>query len=461
MMQVSAYFDARRERRAITSAVRNVASLHAELMRRGDTQRPNGGERVQAQIILTPAGATPGDDCVLSVINTGELDFFLAFMMDHEDGLVGVRSQHAHVSPLRLPLWMQSESEMRRLNAMIAYIYRIHDGIPMARWHPNQVDAADWDDFVARVVAAWDRLKMPAERPILRILRPQAAVGSLVLWKGYHGNTPALRPHQPCVSVFVDYARRETFGDALLELSAAAIAEHPWEFGAGSVACRHAGYNDWANRFHGRPGGLARLGDRLTDTHRFLAGNPLRAPADLPRFLSDDQIETFRRQSYLVIPPEQLEAHIPEWRRLCADAVADLGEYLNDVILHAEGLEGEHTKLDFANPTDPRWEAVGGPRAAAKRHFGDEYALYKRDGSGKRIRNAQCGGSLLTAESGMGAAANLYDSPAQMLLQLELYPLFAQLYRTPNLAWMPERFRVRTSDTASLPIHTDTKVSYK
>lgn len=461
MLAISAYFNARRERRPIPSAVQRLATLHAELVRRGDTNRPNGGERVQAQVILTPAHGFVGDDCVLSVFNTGELDLFLAQMMDCHDGLIGVRSDRPHVSPLRLPMWLQAESELRALNAIVAYIYRVHDGSMMAPWHPPQVAAADWTAFVERVLANWDRLRMPAERPQLRIIRPSASVGSLVLWKGYHGNTPALSPHRPCVSVFVDYARRETFGDDLLAQSAAAIAEHPWEFGAGSVACRHAGYNDWANQQRGRAGGLARLGDRLTAQHRYLAGERGIPPADLPAFLSADQIATFERQSYLVVPPEQLEALIPQWRELCAQAVEDLGEYLNDVIFHAEKLEGEHAALDFAVPTDPRWEAVGGTRAAAKRHFDDEYAMYKRNKDGSRGHNAQCGGSLITAESGMGAATNLYDSPAAMLLQLELYPLFAQLYKTPALAWMPERFRVRTSGTAHLPIHTDTKVSYK
>lgn len=461
---VLAYYESLRLRQRPASTALAIKTLHNNLRFLGDTARPNGGERAQAQIVLTLARRDPlsGDDCVLTVVS-GVYDRLLGFMMDYREGLEGVRADRPHVSPLRLPLWMQSEREMRRLNEIISYLYTAHAYGPDAapRWKPAQIESADaWFAFVKRVDAHWDRLRMPAERVVLSIIRPRASVGSVVLWKGYHGNSPALEPFRPCGACFVDYARRSTFPADLLAQSAAILANHPWEISAGSVATRHAGYNDWANRQAGRTGGLSRLGAELTDTHRYLAGEPTDPGHPLVAMLTDAQLEAYERDSYLVVPPEQIETFVPTWSALVAATVADLSQFMSDVVLRAEQMEGEHAELDLMQADDPRWEAVGGSCDAAERHFGDRYAMYKRNSNGKRGRNAQAGGSLLTKESGMGAAANLYDSPAQMLLQLHLYPMFAQLYKTRELVWLPERCRVRTNDTASLPIHTDTKVSW-
>jgi len=459
---LAAYYDARRRRVPPSSAAQQIASFLVKMAMLGDTKRPNRGYRVQAQIILTEANAYAGDDCVLEVFNTGIYDRFLALMMDYKLGLVGVRSLRAHVSPLMLPDWLQAQPTLNNLNDMLRYLHDVHDGKPVARWSPARVEAGEWDAFVARAIEWWPRLGMPPAHVPLRIVRPRAAVGSLVLWKGYHGNSPALSPFRPCVSMFVDYAPRETFGEENLQRVAELMATHPVQYSAGTETTRHAGYNHWANEHHGRAGGLARLAaaDTVTELDRWLAGAPNKPEIKLEPMLSPEQIADFEEKSFLVVPPEQLAQHVPRWQQLCDAAATDLAEFMSDVIIRAEKLEGAHTDFDFANAADPRWEAIGGTQKAAKRIFGDEYAMNKRGADGARVKSAQNGGSMLTMQSGMGAAANLYDSPAQQRLQLALYPLFAQLYRSEDLVWMPERFRVRTNDKAHLPIHTDTKVSF-
>lgn len=465
MSMMNKYYKSKRQCLPLSAESKAVDELQTTLAKLGDSNRPNFGYRVQGQIILTPGRSNNVvDACVLRVLNTAVYNKFLAFLTNWQDGLAGARSSSEHASPVFLPPWLQDEDNLHTLNAIITAAYDAYpEGEQSGGWRPEQVSRVDYDSFIRRVCANWDRLAMPPahERPRVRIIRPQAPCGSLVLWTGYHGNTAALEPPRPCVSVFVDYADRRTFGADLLEESYQKIATAPWQIGAGSSATRHAGNNHESNQIHHRLGGLARLGDAVTPTIRYLVGERAPAPADVPTdVLSEEQIKLLHDQAYLVITPEQMRRLNPDWPKLINGAVDDLSEYMNDVIININQLE-DQDDFDLRNrPDDPRLAAVGGTCKDAERLLGDRYAMYRRKADGSRVKNAQSGGSLLTAQSGMGAAANLYDSPNALLLQASTYPIFAQLYQTVELTMLPERFRIRTGAAGELAIHTDTRVRY-
>lgn len=437
--------------------VRAVAQLQREMSRAGDTNRPNNGQRFQAQIIMTSGRRdSTSDACMLRVLNTTVYDRFLAFLLDARDGLEGIRSAKPHQSPLSLPDAMQRDDQLVVLNDVIA---KCSTGETRSAPHSKlPCTAGQWAAFVARVLQNSDRLAMPATPVPVRVVRPTAAVGSLVLWSGWHGNTAALEHGLPGVAQFVDYAPRSTWTADQRRQSHAILCERPWEFGAGSLACRHAGFNARNNKAHGRAGGLSRLPEEeRTPRAHWLAGDDDAAPTPvhLPPFLSADQQKTLLDQGYLVVPPAQLREHVPRWDSLIAGARRDMSEHLNDVLSLRLGDQLRKRPLDLDTAgDDERWAAVGGSQDDARRHFGDKFALYRPGAT-----DARNGGSMITKQSGMGAATNLYDSPAQMQMQLELYPLFAQLYDNPDLLWVPERFRVRTSDGA-LPLHTDTTVRF-
>lgn len=457
---IDALYNGQRKRKKSTHPqAEAMGRLQQALANAGDACRPNNGLRYQAQIILTRAwrDGRDGSDCVLRVLDNAEIAPFLSFMMDHKRGLAGMRSDRAHVSPLFLPKQMQNDSSMTLLNAILEVIYKCRRDNTLPEWSPRDVLSGDFAGFVLRVLRNWDELRMPAEQPIVKVVVPQACVGSLVIWKDVHGNCGAPDPPIACASLFVDFAPRETFSPAHRAQSSIAMQHRPWQYGAGAVACRHAGYNNLTNAMHGRPGGLARLGAQLTDTHRYLAGDdslPV-PPVGAVTALSADERRFLDKHGYLVLSPQVMERMCPQWQQLIVDARADLAEHMTDVIVR-HGVLADQTPLSFDRPLDPRWQAIGGSRADAKRAFGDEYAMYALDETGARVRDARAGGSLLTRQSGMGAATNLYDSPAQMLLQFACYPLFSQLYGTSELMWLPERFRVRTNKDGELPLHTDT-----
>lgn len=436
-----------------------MGRLQQALANAGDACRPNNGLRYQAQIILTRAWSDGRDesDCVLRVLDNAEIAPFLAFMMDHRRGLEGLRSEREHVSPLFLPERMQKDAGMGLLNAILQVIYTCRRDNAPPQWSPRDITLAQFEAFIQRVLRNWDELRMPAECPRVSVVVPDARVGALVIWKHVHGNCGAPDPPTACASLFVDFAPRETFSPAHRAQSSLAMQHRPWQYGAGAISCRHAGYNNLTNQMHGRPGGLERLGAALTDTHRYLAGDdslPV-PPIGEAGVLTAEQRQQLDRRGYLVLSAEFMQRICPQWQQCIADARADLAEHMTDLIVR-RGKLADQTPLSFDNPLDPRWKAVGGSRGDAKRAFGDEYAMYAMNERDERARDARSGGSLLTRQSGMGAATNLYDSPAQMLLQFGCYPLFAELYGTRELMWLPERFRVRTNRDGELPLHTDT-----
>lgn len=456
--------------------IKATLKLHKEMVERGDTGRPNNNLRYQAQIVLTSGRANhDSDDCaVLCVLSTAVYNRLLAFMMDPVDGLVGVRVDKIK-SPLRLPPLMQNDDSMAVLNLIIESVHALTDGVPPAEQpflssRPFRLASAvtddNWKAWLLRVHLQRAVLQLPAERKRVSVIRPRAGVGSLIIWTSWHGSKPALEEGKPAVSLFVDFAERRTWTAEQRRQSFALISERPWQFGAGSHLCRHAGYNNANNKQRDRRGGIAQLVESVPANSlfmrdiRYLSGDDASVVMPRPSALTDLQIEFLRENGYLVVPREQMLRRYPAWDAHIRQARAELTEHMNDVLgTRAEtGEQLRKRKLDLSTDEgldDARWEAVGGSLDAARRHFGDKHAFYR---PGRQ--DARNGGSLITKTSGMGAATNLYDSPSALCLQIYCYTLFAQLYRTHELMMVPERFRVRTSEGA-LELHTDALVQYK
>ena len=440
---------------------RAVADLHRAMVRAGDTARP---VRYQAQLVLTPARRGDSEDaCVLAVVDSAVYNQLLAYMMDWREGLPGLRSTKEHVTPLMLPTCFQNDRSLALLNACLVDIHEcIGGGSEHGARRPAALPANDaaWQAFVGRVLRNKARLALPAAHRPLAVVRPRASVGSLVIWTGWHGSFAALERGTPAVAAFVDYGPRDVWSREQRAASHRLVSQMPWEFGGGSHACRHAGFNHANNVAHSRPGGLARLSDaERTPLVHWVAGDDDAAVGDvdavtLPAVLTAEQVTAAHADGFLVVQADQLRATFPQWDQWVRQAVDDLSEHINDTLTTAGDVGDALRKrpLSLAND-DARFEALGGTQDAARRHFGSPFAMYRRG-----CRSAMNGGSLLTAQSGMGAATNLYDSPGHVRMQTALFPLFAQLYQTRRLLWVPERMRVRTAG-GELPLHTDTSVA--
>ena len=440
-----------------------VAALHRAMVRAGDAERP---VRYQAQLVLTPARRGDSDDaCVLAVVDSAVYNRLLAYMMDWHSGLAGIRSAKFQAAPLMLPTCFQRDRSLALLNACFGDIHAcVAAGSEDGASRPAALPASDaaWREFVGRVLRNLARIQLPAAHRPLSVVRPSAPVGSLVIWTGWHGSFAALESGTPAVAAFVDYGPRDVWSAEQRAASHRLLSTVPWEFGAGSHACRHAGFNDANNRAHGREGGLARLpDDARTPLVNWLAGDDS-AVADvdalpLAAILTPEQVAAVHADGFLVVPATQLRSAFPQWDAWVREALVALSEHINDTLTTAGSVGDALRKRPFSlvsdDDDDARFEALGGTQDAARRHFGSPYAMY-RHGS----RDARNGGSLLTAQSGMGAATNLYDSPGHVRMQTALWPLFAQLYQTRNLLWVPERMRVRTAG-GELPLHTDTSVA--
>jgi len=414
-----------------------------------DTTR---ADRVQCQLIV--AG-----DSLLTVLNTQAYNRFIQFMLDPRTGFSGIRHA-ALASPLKMPLCLVTDN-MTPLNELLERVYAAHAA-------PESVAALEddeWAEFLQRVLHSWDALEMPAARVQLFVLQPRADPGSLLLWKGWHGSRGLTDSTHPNVAMFIDYARRNVFTSDERQFVHTLSASRPFQMGAGALACRHSGWNHRYNGGAGGEGGLNNLDTTSWAQYDYLCGLDAAEPSSSTRdsltpFLTADELARFDADGYLVLPPARVAAEFGGddlWAEALGELRTQFMAYFNFVMLRAQGRNGDRA-FNLDQPEDPRWEAVSGRRAAMKRHFGDEWVFYARnEATGERSHNPQLGGALITGDSGMGAATNVYDLPRQLAIELSepVWRLMAQLYGTHELMCVFERFRLKTGP-GELGLHTDT-----
>jgi len=412
-----------------------------------DTTR---ADRVQCQLIV--AG-----DSLLTVLNTQVYNRFIQFMLDPRTGFPGMRCT-ALASPLKMPPCLVVDN-MRPLNELLERVYAAHAAAAV-----DALEDEVWTEFLQRVLHSWDALEMPAERVQLFVLQPRAEPGSLVLWKGWHGSRGLTDSSQPNVSMFIDYARRNVFTADEREFVHTLCAARPFQIGGGALACRHSGWNHRYN--NGGEGGLNNLDTTSWEQYDYLCGldsaaaPALRAAAAFTPFLAPEEFARLNAEGYLVLAPARVAAEFGGddlWAEALGELRTQFMAYFNYVMLRAHGRNGDRA-FDLDNPEDLRWEAVSGRRVAMKRHFGDEWVFYARnEATGERSHNPQLGGALITGDSGMGAATNVYDLPRQLAIELSepVWRLMAQLYGTHELMCVFERFRIKTGP-GELGLHTDT-----
>lgn len=432
---------------------------HAKLVETLDTGRPDNGYRVQMQILLTD-GAAPEKACLLRVLSTSAYDGVLQLLSHPVLGLGTWRSARPLKAPLFLPPELWRDPAMPKVNLLLSCIYAARDGHSYAPMWLADSTTDDFDAFVNTVIGMWDDLGLPAKQQSVSVVAVPARKDDLVLWKSYHASAPAVNSHAPHVSMFVDFTPRDTVSAADRARVHELWKTDPLQFGAGSQPTRNSHYNARYNRAkrEGGDGGLATLGaDAGVEAHYFLGDDSVPAP-ELPDVLAAVDLETLHRCGWLVVPGAQLAAVYPEWHRWCAAALRSLTDYLNWVVLDDNGLGEVGWRFDLARTDDRHNTALTGSRRDACAIFGDKWALYKADATGARTHTAQGGGVLITGTSGMGAATNLYDAPAQLQLEVAVAAVAQQVYGRRDLLMVPERMRVKTGNIKQnneLPMHTD------
>lgn len=432
---------------------RNIIKKFGNLM----AQKVRTNDRWQVQIPLF-------GDSLLTVLNTGVYDMLITCMLHPIYGIEDIRQKDdGYFSyPLFLPAIFQPKSDgsMPELNNCISYLHRLHS---TSNPDPKRDKLNNfYQSLVERNPNFWNDFGLPENFVELKCIFPNANPGDIIIWQVYHGSggikTTSSTPSLTC---FYDVTYRNNLSPTERKLYYKRFLAGPFQCGAGSN--RHEGNNFLFRKTRGEKGGLLcglSSEEELTPLTRYLHGDDSVSPLiNPPEFLSPENLREIQEKRYCVFSVKDSVKDtvlVREWLGMIEDLKREFMEYFNWRLFGSEP-EYANYSLSLENPSNPLWEIISGERKVAKEHLGDDFALYFYSSKeGRRVRSPKNGGVKLASDSGMGAAANIFDLPSQRTLRgsVIMYGIMSQLYGTPELIQVAERFRIKTAHKV-LRIHVD------
>lgn len=438
---------------------KKYAAWEESLSRQLETNRPNGNFRWQLEVLLVGPS-------LLTVRNTARYEALVQAAMHPVHGVPALRKSRN--VPLTMPAMFQPPSGDAVLNDFIRYVYEFHalmvdpddDEFPMLPAMPHSllthgISEANMIEFATHVHNTWDGFALPMPRIDVQTLQPVGNPGDVIGWRATHGSAAVFGRASPHAVMFLDVAPRDVFEPSTRDVLYQIQLTRPIDIGGGAKATRHEGWNRRYNQAQGLTGGLALLPPTAdADLAHYLAGSDGREAAALnklpPNVLSPAQVAQANADGFFVLPAATFG---PAWAEAVQRVIGEFEAYMNWVLFVQQGRP---ERLLFSRPDAMQWSALSGIGTEVRRHYGDPTLFRIPNRHGERSKTAQFGGTFLTGQQGMGAAANAYDLPAQQELRSNpmLVSALAQLHGTPRLLTIPERFRIKVA-AAQFEQHSD------